>query len=301
MGNAGFECQITVEGRPDIGRGDLPPAFIRVVSDDYFQTMGIPLIRGRLFNAADSIGEIGRNRTVLISQTMADRCWPNQDPIGRRFKPFAQSHWMEVVGVVGDVRYAETDRQATIDVYYPERLYPQPHITLVVHTANDPISLTGAVRKVVRQADSDAYISDIKTMDTVVAESQAVRRYFLWLLTVLAAIGGMLATVGVFLTTAYSVAQRRRELVIRASCGATPFRIVRAVLGRVFFFVLAGLLAGAIASVAIVPQVNWLRQESRAHLSLALALAPLALSLAALLSGLVVAIHATRNLNLQRS
>ena len=103
MGNSELVGKLTVEGRPLIRRGDLPTTYVRVITDDYFATMGIPLIRGRKFNATDAIGSIGNNRTAIINQTMAERCWPGKDVIGRRFKPWERTHWMEIVGVVGDV------------------------------------------------------------------------------------------------------------------------------------------------------------------------------------------------------
>ena len=163
MGGSALLVTLSVEGRPEIRATDLPPIYIRVVTDEYFETMGIPLIQGRKFNETDAIGEIGVNRTAIISKTMAERCWPGKNPVGRRFR-IGTIHSMQVIGVVGDVMADGVELGSTIDIYYPEKLFPQYNISFVVHTEAEPMSMIGPVREEILASDPDAHIMDAQPL-----------------------------------------------------------------------------------------------------------------------------------------
>ena len=292
MGRNKIGANVSIEGKPLIRGRDLPSAFIRVVTDDYFKTMGIPVLRGRTFIDSDSIGEIGQTRVVIINQTMAERCWPNDDPIGRRLKTFEQGRWLEIIGVVGDVRSDGLDRPPVIDMYYPEKLFPQPHIVLITQTQHsDPLAMATSVRSCVTHADPDANITHVATLESVVARSQAIDRYFTVLLATLAAIGTALAACGVLLTTMFSVTHRSRELAIRVCCGAAPRDIVALIVGGQIKQVAAGILLGGVlcySFVSIIP-LSW--ESARYFRSVAWAIVPVGLGTIAIVTSSLVAIR----------
>ncbi len=292
MGNNPLSAKISVEGRPLIRSGDLPPAFIRVISDTYFTTMGIPLIRGRHFEPSDSIGEIAMNRTAIVSQSMADRCWPGLDPIGRRFKPFdGYRLWMEVVGVVGDVHSDGIDRGPVIDIYYPEKLYPQSSPNLVVHTSTDSLAMMGRIREAVWQVDADAFITNIRTMDGVIIDSQAERFFGLRLLSVLSVIGFVLAVCGIVATSSHSISRRSDELMIRIAFGANPTDIIGLVAFEQLKLVVPSLLVAVLAAAMIVPSLGLSWSDQVLYQRLAYFGVPCLMGVASLMSSGLVAMR----------
>lgn len=289
MGNSALVGQLTVEGKPLIRPLDLPPTFVRVITDDYFETMGIPMIRGRKFGTTDAIGEIGSNRTAIVNQTMADRCWPGQDPIGRRFKPWPTMHWMEVVGVVGDVCSDGVDRGPVIDIYYPEKLFPQSHISFIVRSRGAPMTLAAEVRDAIRKGDPDAHIRDLMPMNDVIAASMAEQRFGLNLLGSLAVAGIVLAFLGIVVTTAHSLRCRQAEINIRMACGATPWDVLRVILRphvlSVAFAIAVGMIMGAIITASL--ELPW--RDARFYRQVALLIVPTLLATTSLGTGLLVA------------
>ncbi len=252
MGATKFDCTLTLEGQPYSETSDLPPAVIRVVTDDYFKTMAIPLLKGRLFIPSDSVGEIGVGKWVLINEAMARRCWPNENPIGQRFKvhpdlPF----WIEVVGVVGNVRHSLNETQITSDIFYPEKLFPQAEITLLVHTELAPLGLAKAVTTEVLRIDPDAYVTDVNTMDGVISQALAERRFSLMLLTTFAVVSLILALTGIYGMMSYLVAGRKREIGIRMALGAQPESVLWLIFREGLAIVCVGLGIGLFAAVAV--------------------------------------------------
>ena len=287
MGNFGFDCRVFVEGKPAERIQDLPRSYIRVVTDDYFRTMGIPLLKGRLFEPPDSVGEIGGNRTVVISQSIAEYGWPGEDPIGQRMKTVDAIPWMEVVGVVADVRHTASE-EVTFDVYYPEKLFPQPQITLIVHVDGAPGNWIDSVRKEVLKADPDAYISQIHSMNEVIARSQALPRFILALVSTLAISGGLLALTGIYLNTVFSVSGRQREMEIRVICGATPWHVILHILGGIGRVVLVGLSIGVLCSY-VVFMGRAIQHSEQESIAFSLVAVPLILGAAAVIACISVA------------
>ena len=293
MGRNKIGTDIFIEGKPLIRESDLPNTYIRVVTDGYFETMGIPVVRGRTFQPNDSIGEIGQTRVVIVNETMAEECWPGEDPIGRRLKTFQAGSWLEVIGVVGDVRSEGLDRPPVIDMYFPEKLFPQPHIVLVVETShNDPMALSGSTRSVIHQADPDAGITHVATMNDIIEQSQASDRYFAVLLTTLALVGTVLAMFGILLTTLFSVSQRSRELAIRICCGATPRDIVTLVVVDQLKQIAVGIVLGGTLCFALVHVVDLPWETARYFQIVAWTIVPGGLSVLAVFASATVAIRA---------
>ena len=292
MGNNPLSAQVVVEGRPQIRSSDLPPAFIRVITDEYFETMGIPLVRGRHFEESDKIGEIAQNKTAIVSQSLADLCWPDLDPIGRRFKPFDRAQWMEVVGVVGDVHSNGIEQGPAIDIYYPEKLYPQSSPNLIVHTSTEPMSLASAIRDAIWEVDADAQVSDIRTMESVVIDSQAERYFGLRLLSVLSAVGFGLALCGIVATGTHSISRRADELLVRVACGASPTDILNLVVVEQLKLVGIALGIAVFVAAMIAPSLGLSWKDEQLFRYLALVGVPCFLVAASLVSSYLIAAKA---------
>ena len=189
--------------------------------------MQIPILSGREFEARDEVGERGFNRTILVSESFARRYWPGQTPLGKRIGSTigTPDWWMTVVGVVGDVRYTGLEAAPTEEVYLPAGLYPQAAITLVARTVGDPLDETSEVLARVRDVDPHAFVTDVRSMDEVIAGSQAERRAGALLVAAFGLLALVLVIAGVYSVIAQAVVQRELELAIRAALGAGPWTV----------------------------------------------------------------------------
>ncbi len=173
---------ISIEGAPPPLPGRNPAASFAVASSGYFETMGIPLKRGRTFNERD--GRPGTDPVVIVNETLAARHWPGQDPVGKRFKLGDTSStrpWMTVVGVVGDVRQLSLDEPIRDGMYVPHAQLPARGFTVVIRTATSPLALVDPVRRTIHDMDRHLPISDVFTMDWVVVRSLWQPRMFSWI------------------------------------------------------------------------------------------------------------------------
>jgi predicted permease len=242
----GGRSAILVEGvaLPLIER---PIADVRSVNPDFFQTMGIGLRAGAYLSESDRDG-----RTAVISASLAERAWPNQPPLGKRFQVGGpQSPMYEVVGVVGDVRGASLAGEQqfpTVYVAYWRRAFSD--VTLAVKTASDPAATYALVRQTIRRLDSELPIPAMQTMDDVVMASVAPRQFQMRLVLLFGIVALLLAGLGVYSVVSYSVAQRTSELGLRMALGATPRTVARSVLRQAMRPVALGLGVGLVISVA---------------------------------------------------
>jgi predicted permease len=247
MRSGSFYGSGTIEGFVPRGEADKPAWRIRVVSPEYFEVMRIPIVKGRALDARDEQGEVGYARNVVVSNVFAQRYWPGEDPIGRRIG--SPDRWETVIGVAGDLHYAGLEADATADVYYPQRLFPQAAITLVVRTRGNPLNETSTIRSQIRSIDQDAFVTNVASMEEVIGRSQAQRRAGTFLVAVLSALGLVLVLVGIYSVIAQSVIQRRVEIAIRMALGAEPWRVLwlvmQTALSPAVIGVAGGLLGGA--------------------------------------------------------
>src|SRR5262249_39601493 len=177
MRAGGFFGSFSIEGRPDTPV-DRPLARIRVVSPGYFRVMKIPILSGRDYDEHDEVGPVGSLPSVIVSRTLAERFWPGQDAVGKRLRAsWRSSPSSVIIGFVGDVRYAGLDAKAGNELYLPEGLYPQSAITLLVRTDRDPVRLYRDMHRRIVDIDKDAFVSDVRPMMQLIAESLAPRRF----------------------------------------------------------------------------------------------------------------------------
>jgi putative ABC transport system permease protein len=283
-----------IEGRAPLPRGrrNLGSSY-RPVSDGYFETTGVPLIRGRSFNAAD---RDGAPLVVVINQAMARAYWGTQDPVGERLRFVDGPQWRTVVGVVGDVHHGGLDGEATPELFVPFGQLPAPEATpaIVVRASVDAATLTSAIRSAVAAVDPSLPLDRIVTMDELVASSVGPPRFRTILLTALSLLALAIATVGVFSVTTYSVVRKTREFGVYLAMGATPGDLVRRVLGETAKLVGLGLVLGCVGSVALARLLAGFLFGVTEHDLQTFILVPLALGAIGLLAGYIPARRATR-------
>jgi len=263
MRPGGFWTTVIAEGTTPPDTGALPVARMRVVSLDYFRVMRIPLLAGRAFDDRDGIGERGHPKFVLVNQVFARRFWPGESGVGRRLQG-PSGEWMTIAGVVGDVRYAGLDSAPDLEIYLPEALFPQSAITLLVKTTTNPLAMVDDVRTRIARVDREAFVTDVRTMDGLIADSIASRWFATLLLALCASIGLGLALSGIYGTVVQAVVQRRFEIGVRLALGATPRRLVRHILRRAISPVAIGAAVGLIATIAVARLLSAMLFETRA-------------------------------------
>jgi putative ABC transport system permease protein len=239
------------------GPGETPYPERYIVTPGYLAAVGIRLVRGRLFSDAD---RESAPLVVLISDTAAERWWPNQDPIGRRVKvpgfDVGAQPWRTVVGVVRDVKQAGLDAPQTMQIYLPHAQYRNGYLTLVVRTKSDPMSLAAEVRRQVMQVDPEQAVSNIATMDQVLSDSIVSRRFSATLLGILAGLGLLLAAIGVYGVISYGVSQRTREIGIRIALGAKRKDVLSLVVAQGMKLLLLGVGAGIVSALLLTPALS---------------------------------------------
>lgn len=244
-GTAGLSAGMTFEGQTPAEAATNPWANWEPVTPAYFRTLGIPILRGRGFTDADSRGAAP---VAIVSEAVARRYWPGQNPLGRRLQFSSEFPWTTVVGVAADVRYRELTR-TWLTVYFPaaQFFFFSPG-SLVVRTVLEPEALVPAIRDTIRTLEPHAPLDLITTMDRQLARELSRPRAAFTVAALFALMATVLAAVGVYGVMSYEVGQRRRELAVRSALGASPGAIFRGEILRSLTFGGCGAAAGILAA-----------------------------------------------------
>jgi predicted permease len=295
MSGNSFGFTFTVAEHPPAPADNEPRAQARVVSPEYFAAMGIPVLRGRLFDEND---RLGTPRKLIISAEVARRYFPNEDPIGKHIDTgwgmYGTRFGGEVIAVVGDVRQFSLDRERAPHLYMSYAQRPLNEYEVVVRSTATPSAVYAASRSVLTQLDPQIPLDDALPLTKLVDDTLGQRRFYLMLLALFAGVSMTLAVVGIYGVIAYGVQQRRREIGIRLALGASRERVVGMVVSEGLRLVAAGVVLGVAGAFALTRLLTALLFQVGARDPLAMTVAPLVLVLTAAAACLLPARAASR-------
>jgi putative ABC transport system permease protein len=247
----GWNGEMSIEGGNPWKPGDAPLVEYRWILGDYFQTMGVPLLQGRLFTDQDRTGSLP---VIVINKAMADKFWPGQDPIGKRVAQGSGSNpsWLQVIGVVGSVRSFSLVRDAPYEMYRTLEQQPFNAMTVVMRTRGEDAGPSiQAARQIINAIDPSLPLNAPQTMEDVVAASVGQPRLMSALSALFGALAGLLAMVGIYGVTSYNVRRQRREYGIRLALGAEPRTVQKLVIARGIIVAVSGVVLGVCGAVLL--------------------------------------------------
>jgi putative ABC transport system permease protein len=239
-----------IEGLPELDRRQ-SVAFFVAVTPDYFHALGTPLFRGRTFTEQDNENDA---KVVIINQTMAERLFPNQDPVGRKLKllnPEQQPDWRTIVGVIGNIKYSGMEDVSRDAIYTPFSQTPFYWTYVMVRTRSNPLSVSASIQKAVSSVDEKLIAAKIQPMEQLVSESIARPKFNTLLLTIFAGLALILATVGIYGVISYSVAQSTHEIGIRIALGASHTDVLKLILRQGMTPTFLGIVLGIASAIAV--------------------------------------------------
>ena len=292
-GHASLSFQI--EGRP-VPAADAPSASYSAVSAQYFETMGIPVVRGRGIERRDTEDS---QLVAVVNENMASRFWANDDPVGKRFRWARESDdqgWLTIVGVVGDIKSGGLDKNEPPTVYAPYRQRAFSWLrwtSLVIRTESEPRSQIASVRGQLLEIDPNQPVNSIGTLEQTVDSSVAQRRLNTMLISLFAAAAALLAAIGIYGIVSYYVVRRTREIGLRRALGATHRDVIRLVVRQGLALTVAGVVLGLAGALAVTRSLESLLFGVTPTDIATFVTVPLLLVLVALLASCVPARRAT--------
>ena len=242
-----FNRRFQIEGQPLAADDPGPEADIRIVSPDYFQTIRLPLVSGRVFTEHDKDKALP---VAVINQSMLRHRWGGEDPIGKRVTFDRGATWVTIVGVVGDVKQYGLGSESTDELYTPLEQNPGGG-NLLVRTTGEPMSMAALMREAVHDVDAEIAIDNVQTLEGVRSESLASPRLTAVLLGLFAALALVITAAGIAGVMALSVSQRTHELGVRMALGASSARVMAMVMRQGMTLVVGGLVLGVVAALAL--------------------------------------------------
>ncbi len=247
-----------IEGRPAPPPNEAPIVWFRTADRGYFHTMEIPLLKGRLFDDRD---QGGAPPVAIINACLARRFWPGADPIGARVtpgmpRPDRPTTWITIVGVVGDLRHKGLDVDADAEIFYPYQQHGPAAMTMTVRTDSDPIRFSPLLRRSVASLDRELPVSQIRTMEQILADSIGTQRFAVLLLGIFAGTALALAAIGIYGVVSFSVTRRTREIGVRMALGAQAGTVLRMVVGKAVMLAVSGVVIGLAAAFALTRAIG---------------------------------------------
>jgi putative ABC transport system permease protein len=288
------DSSFAIEGRETTNGSPTPDEEIRTVTPDYFRVLQTPLLRGRSFTYADTATS---PLVVIVNQALVRKYFPNSDALGKRITlddPRRNPKWATIVGIVTDIRHRGLDVDPEPEYYLPHTQMPLRTMVLAVRSTQDPRSLVSAIRREIQSIDSDEPIANVRTLDAVVSDSAAPRRFSVILLGIFASIALLLAAVGVYGVMSYLVVQRTHEIGVRMALGAQRRDVLGLVVGHAGKLVGIGIILGLILTLLSTRALSTLLYSVGAFDPATLVFVTVVLVSIALLASYIPAIRATR-------
>jgi len=239
------------QDKPAPPRDQLPSAAITLATPSYFEAIGIRLLRGRTFTAADRDGS---GLVIVINESLARRIWPGEDAVGKRIKrgfPDQPGDWREVVGVVADVKVEDLVSRPPLQIYMPYSQTTTGEFFLVTRTATDAAALGGTLEATIHNMDRDLPVFAVRTMASVMQEAIAQQRMAQVVLTMFAAVALLLASIGLYGLVAHSVTERTQEIGVRMAMGAQGRDVLRLMLANGLSMTALGAVAGVVGAALL--------------------------------------------------
>jgi len=287
----------SVVGAPPVGEAEGPAAHYQMVNAKYFETLGIPLLRGRAFTERD---DAAATPVCIVNEELARRYLKGMQPIGARIRVQAMDMGgpmpvvREVVGVVHQVKISGPAEKNELEIYVPIAQNPWFAASIAVRTAGDPLAMAPAVKAAIARVDKEQAVTRVRTMDEVAAQSTAQPRFRAQLVGSFGALALVLAAIGIFGVLAFSVSQRTREFGIRMALGARSADVLRMVAANGLRIALTGIAVGLAGAAALTRSLAALLYGVKAADPLTFLAAPLVLAVVALLAGAAPAWRASR-------
>lgn len=254
LGSTSVSTTVQIEGRP-VPVAELPEVQFRRAMHNYFATMGIPIRRGRGFDAND-----GPNApsVAVINETMARKLFPNEDPIGKNVRtgPNPNQPWTTIVGVIGDVRHGGLEEVPQPEMYINYLQGPPVSPFIVVRTTSDPALLAETVRAEARRIDKNLPIYEMRTMTAMRSETISTRRFILWIVGAFGALALGLAAIGVYGVMSLIVSERTREVGVRLALGAEPSQLLTMIVGQAAKLAAIGVAIGLLVALPMAPLLD---------------------------------------------